>query len=172
MFKEVLKIAFEDLGLKSLPIRGIVDHKNGIVEDMTIFNYKRHYELQYLEPSRIRPTSIGFTLGDTILFESYYFQINSNDVRRFYREFQGGLCIRLPFTDETVKSLINRKIKGFYVSSDKDLDIAYLDTSLVSNGLNLFATESNKFLVCVKGNSSSHLEFYIPDKPEIRIYSF
>ena len=172
MFKEILRIAFEDLGLKSLPIRGVVDPKNGIVEDMLIVNYKRHYELQYSEPSRIRKTSIGFTLGDTILFESYYFQISSNDVRRFYREFQGGLCIRLPFTDETVKSLINRKIKGFYVSSDKDLDIAYLDTSLVSNGLNFFATESNKFLVCVRGDSSSHLEFYIPDKPEIRIYSF
>lgn len=170
MFKEILKIAFEDLGLKTLQIRGFVDSKNQIVEDMLIYKFQRHYEL-YLEPYRIGRTSIGFTIGDTILFESNYFEISSNGIKRFYREYEGGLCVRLPFTNETIKGLIDKNIKGFYVSDDKDLNSAYIDTSLETNGFKFYTTENNKFLVCVKGNSSSHLELYIPDKPEIRIYS-
>ena len=34
MFKEILKLGFEDLGLQELLIRGFVDPMNGIVKDI------------------------------------------------------------------------------------------------------------------------------------------
>lgn len=72
MFKEVLKIAFEDLGLKSLPIRGVVDPKNGIVEDMTIsiINVTMNYNIWNL-------LELGLRLLGSLLEILYYLRVTT-----------------------------------------------------------------------------------------------
>lgn len=163
MFKEILKLGFEDLGLQELKLRGFVEPREGVVEDMRVIKHERHYELQLSDG-----TSIGFTIGDDIIFGEYFLEIRSNGVRRFYRQFRGGLCARFPFTEETLKALRNKEqIETFHVS-DRDLNIAYFDTGLESDGLELHISDEHLI-----GNLNGHyFEIFTTVNSEIRIYSY
>ena len=167
MFKELLKLGFEDLGLQELKLRGFVDPMNGIVKDMLIIKNDGNYELQCSDG-----TFIGFTMEDEIFFGEHFLEIRSNngDVRRFYKEFRGGLCARFPLTEETLRHLMNRRIDTFHISNDKDdVDIAYFDTELEkSDGLE-FHISDNHLIANLNGH---YFELLDTKNAEIRVYSF
>ena len=165
MFKEILKLAFEDLGLQELKLRGFVEPREGVVEDMRVIKHERHYELKLSDE-----TSIGFTIGDDITFGEYFLEICSNGVRRFYRQFRGGICARFPFTEETLKGIMKKEqIETFHIS-ERDLDIAYFNTGLESDGLELHISNSDNHLV---GYLNGHyFELFTTVNSEIRVYSF
>lgn len=167
MFKEILKLGFEDLNLQYLMIRGFVDPMNGIVKDMLIIKNDGNYELQCSEDGAF----IGFTLDDVIFFGEHFLEIRSNngDVRRFYKEFRGGLCARFPFTEETLRKLMDRKIDTFHISNVNDFDIAYFDTDLEkSDGLKLHVSDNH----LVANLNGHYFELLDTKNAEIRVYSF
>ena len=165
MFKELLRVV-KDLGLGFIMLRGVTD--NGEVEDMTIREYEDMYGLLYQEPHRKEETFIGFTLEDRVVLGESYIEIDSNGIKRFYREFPGGIGIRLPYSEETIELLISSKIKGFTLSTYSNLDIAYFDIKPRSKVKPKFYIKDSKITVDYEDN---HFEIFVPDNPEIRIYS-